>query len=93
MPEIGRLCRSPPAADGDPDGAGAFSGKLKAAGGRHGELRDFCDDGAKPAMPQAFLETDEDGFLVASLDIDHAVGPEPGLRKGRSKKVRTREAP
>jgi hypothetical protein len=31
--------------------ARAFGSKLKAAGGRHGELRDFCDDSAKAAMP------------------------------------------
>ena len=44
-------------------------------------------------MPQAFLETDEDRLLIARLDIDHAVGHEPGLRKGRGEEVRAREAP
>jgi len=66
---------------------------LKAAGGRQGEPRDFCDDSAKAAMPQAFLETNEDRPLIARLDINHAAGHEPGLRKGRGKKVRAREAP
>ena len=44
-------------------------------------------------MPQAFLETDEDGFLIARLDIDHAVGHESGLRESWGKEVRAREAP
>ena len=93
LPEIGRLCRPPPAADGDADGAGAFGRKLKAPGGRHGESRDFCDDSAKAAVPQAFLETNEDRLLIARLGIDHAVGHEPGLRKGRGEEVRARDAP
>ena len=38
---------------------------MKAAGGRHGEPHDFCYDSAKAAMPQAFLETDEDRLLIA----------------------------
>src|SRR3984893_2016437 len=41
LAEIGRLCRPPPAADGEADGARAFGGKLKAGGGRHGEPRDL----------------------------------------------------
>jgi hypothetical protein len=56
-----------------------FGGKLKATGGRHREPRDFCYDSAEPAVPQAFLETDEDRLFVARLDIDHAIGHEPGL--------------
>ena len=87
LSEIGRLCRPPPAADGDADGAGAFGGKLKAAGGRHREPCDFCDDSAKAAMPQTFLETDEDRLFVARLDIDHAIGREPGLREGRGEQI------
>jgi len=93
LAEIGRLCRPPPAADSEADGARAFGGKLKAAGGCDGEPCDFCDDSAKAAMPQTFLETDEDRLLIACLDIDHAIGHEPGLREGRGKKVGAREAP
>ena len=93
LAEIGRLCRPPPAADGEADGARAFGGKLKAAGGRHGEPRDFGDDSAKAAVPQAFLETDEDRLLIARLDIDHAIGHEPGLREGRGEQVLARETP
>ena len=52
---------------------------MKAAGGRHGEPRDLCDNGAKAAVPQAFLETDEDRLFVARLDIDHAIWHEPSL--------------
>ena len=32
-------------------------------------------------------------FLVARLDIDYAIGHEPGLREGRGEEVRPREAP
>jgi hypothetical protein len=66
---------------------------LKAAGGGHGEPRDLGDNGAKAAVPQAFLETDEDRLLIARLDIDHAIGHEPGLREGRGEQVRARETP
>jgi len=93
LAEIGRLCRPPPAADGEADGARAFGGKLKAAGGRHGESRDLGDNGAKAAVPQAFLETDEDRLLIARLDIDHAIGHEPGLREGRGEEVLPGETP
>ncbi len=87
MAEINRLCRPPPSADGDADGVGAFRGKLKAAGGRHGEPCDFCDDSAKPAMPQTFLETDEDRLFVSRLDIDNSIGHEPGLCEGRGEQI------
>jgi hypothetical protein len=92
LAEIGRLCRPPPAADGEADGARAFGGKLKAVGGRHGEPRDFCYDSAKAAVPQALLEADEDRLFVYRLDIDHAVG-EPSLREGRGEEVLARDAP
>src|SRR5580704_12803195 len=71
----------------------AFGGKLKAAGGRHGEPRDFCYDSAKAAVPQAFLETDEDRRLIARLDIDHAIGHEPGLREGRGEQILPGDTP
>src|ERR1700730_7038962 len=92
LAEIGRLCRPPPAADGEADGARAFGGKLKAAGGRHGEPRDLGDNSPKPAVPQTLLEADEDRLFVYRLDIDHAVGHEPGLREGRGEQVRARDA-
>ncbi len=44
-------------------------------------------------MPQAFLEIDEDRLLIARLDIDHAVGQEPGLREGRSEQILPGETP
>ena len=46
------------------------SGKLKAVGCAYGQPRDFCYDSAEPAVPQTFLETDEDRLLVARLDIE-----------------------
>jgi hypothetical protein len=82
-----------PAADGDADGAGAFGGKLKAAGVGHGQKRDFCYDSAEPAVPQTLLETDENRLFVSRLDIDHAAGHEPGLRESRGEEVLPRDAP
>jgi len=38
-------------------------------------------------MPQTFLETDEDRLFVARLDIDHAIGHEPGLCEGRGEQI------
>jgi hypothetical protein len=57
------------------------------------DSRDFCYDSAEPAMPQAFLETDEDRRLIARLDIDHAIGHEPGLREGRGEQILPGETP
>jgi hypothetical protein len=45
------------------------------------------------AVPQAFLETDEDRLFVSRLDVDHAARHKPSLRKGRGEEVRAREAP
>ena len=92
MPPAGRN-RPPPAADGEADGARTFGGKLKAAGCGHGEPRDFCHDSAKGAVPQTLLETDEDRLLIARLDIDHAIGDEPGLREGRGEQILPGDAP
>ena len=58
-----------------------------------GKSRDLGDNGAKAAVPQAFLETDEDRLLIARLDIDHAVGHEPGLREGRGEQILPGETP
>ena len=44
-------------------------------------------------MAQTFLETGEEGFLVARLDINHAIGPEAGLGDGRSEEVLAGDAP
>jgi hypothetical protein len=82
-----------PATEGDADGAGASGSELQAARGGHGQTGHFGDDPAKPAMAQTFLEAGENRLLIARLDIDHAVGHEPGLRKGRGEQVRARDAP
>ena len=70
-----------------------FGGKLKATGGRHREPRDFCYDSAEPAVPQTLLETDENRLFVSRLDIDHAVGHEPGLHESRGEEVLPGDAP
>ena len=44
-------------------------------------------------MPQAFLKAGEDDLLVASFEIDDAVGVQPGLRTRRRKQVQSRETP
>ena len=38
-------------------------------------------------------QTDEDRLLIARLDIDHAIGHEPGLREGRGEQVLPGETP
>src|ERR1700730_18130144 len=91
MPMAGRnrpLCRPPPAAECEVDGARAFGGKLKAAGGRHGEPRDLGDNSAKPAVPQTLLEADEDRLFVYHLEIDPVGGHERVLPEGRGERVR-----
>lgn len=44
-------------------------------------------------MSQTFLETGEQRFLVAGLDMDHPVGLETGLRYRRGEKIGTRDDP
>ncbi len=57
------------------------------------EIRTTSATTAPRPMPQAFLETDEDRFLIARLDIDHAVWHEPGLREGRGDQILPCDAP
>src|SRR3984893_6317615 len=84
LSEAGGLGLAAPAMDGDADGAGTFGGKLKTAGGGHGEPRDLGNNGGQPAMPQTLLETGKHSLFVARFDINHAVGQKPGLRDGRA---------
>ena len=93
MAEVRRLRLTPPAPYGDADRAGAFRRKLKPARGRHGEPRDFGDDGAEPPMTQSFLETGQHGLLIGRLDIDHPVGRQPGLSEGRREEILAGDAP
>ncbi len=44
-------------------------------------------------MPQALLETGHEAGLVARLDIDHPVWPEPRLAERRREQVRAGHAP
>ena len=93
MAEVRSLSLTPPAPYGDADRAGAFRRKLKPAGGRHGEPRDFGDDRAESPMPQSFLETGQHRFLIRRLDIDHPVGQQPGLSEGRREEILPCDAP
>jgi hypothetical protein len=40
---------------------------------------------AEPAMPQSLLEAPKDRWLVSGVNVDHAVGQDPGLGKGRAR--------
>ncbi len=93
MSKIGGLGLAPPPANGDAERAGGFRGKLQAARAGHGQAGEFGDDGAQPAMPKPFLETGEDGRLVASLDIDHPAGGQPGLSERGREEILARDAP
>jgi hypothetical protein len=93
LPEVDGVGLPSPAAHGDPDGAGAFGGELKAAGGHRRQVCDLGDNRAESAMPQALLEAGEEGFLVARLDIDHTIGPKPDLGDGWSEEVLAGDAP
>jgi len=93
MTEIRRLRLPAPAPDGDAEGAGAFSRELQATGCRHGEPRHFGDHSPETRVAQAFLETRQDGFVVAGLDIDHPARRETDLRQRRRKEVLMGDAP
>jgi len=44
-------------------------------------------------VTQAFLKATQESFLVADLDIDHAVGMQPSLRERRREEVAPSNAP
>jgi len=93
LAEIGGLGLSAPTAQRNADRARAFGGELKATRGGHRQARDFCDHGAKPAMPQAFLATGEHRLFIAAFEIDDTVGLQANLRESWSKQVRPGDAP
>jgi len=93
LAEIGRFGLSPPAAQRDADRPGAFRRELQSAGGGHGEAGDFADDGAKPTMPQPFFHACEKRLVVASFNIDDAIGRQARLGDCGSEQVRSRDAP
>jgi hypothetical protein len=53
----------------------------------------FGDDGAETAMTQPFLETREQRFFIACLDMDHTVWRETRLRNCRGKEIGPRDDP
>jgi hypothetical protein len=44
-------------------------------------------------MPQSLLEAGEHRWLVTGLDVDDAIGQEPGLGDGRREEILARDAP
>jgi hypothetical protein len=44
-------------------------------------------------VPQTLLKAGEDGLLVAALEIDDAIGVQPGLRERRRKQIQSGETP
>jgi hypothetical protein len=93
LARIDHLGLPPPSVERDADGFGFLCAELEPARGRHIEAGDLADDGPEPAMSQAFFDADEDGLVVAGLDIDDAVGGETRLGQGRGEKVRRGDAP
>lgn len=72
---------------------GLFGGELQPPRGGHGQTRDFTDDCTKSAMADAFFHAGKDCLVVASLDINDAVGFQAGLRQRRGKQVWPGDAP
>ena len=93
LPKIRGLRHSSPTPERDPDRAAAFGGKLQSPRGCHREAGDFGNHAAKTSVPQAFLETGEDGGFVAGIDIDHAIGIEASLGQRRREEIRAGHAP
>ena len=93
LSKIGGLGLAPPAPKGDADRPGAFSRELQAPGGGHGKTGDLADDGAQPAMSEAFLHAGEDRLVVACLDVDHAIRRQSCLRERRREEIRACDTP
>jgi hypothetical protein len=91
--KIGGLRLSSPATNGDTDGARAFRGQLKPARCRHREASDLGYDSAEATMAQALLETGQDRFLVAGLDIDQSAQRQAGLGEGGREEILPDDAP
>lgn len=72
---------------------GFFGGELEPPRGRHGQARDFTDDRAQPAMPDAFFHAGENCLVVAGLDIDDAVRFQARLLQRRRKEIGPGDAP
>lgn len=67
--------------------------ELQPPRGRHGQTRDFADDRAQPAMPDAFFHTGEDCLVIAGLDIDDAIRFQARLHQRWGEQVWPGDAP
>lgn len=93
LTEVDGFGLSAPAPQRETDRAASLGAELETPGGGHVESRDFTDNRAETAMPQAFLDTCEHGLVVAGLDIDHAIGRQTRLRKRRGEEIGSRDDP
>lgn len=85
--------RVAPAPQGERHDAGVGGRELQASRRGHVQRRQFPDHGAQAAASQAFLHRLEDLLVAGGVDIDDAVGPEPGLREGRRVEIALAHAP
>lgn len=93
LAEIGGFGLSTPAAQDETDRAATLGTKLQPPGGSHIEPRNFTDHSAEAAMAQSFLDAGQYGIVIASLNVDHAVGREAGLSQGRGEQIRSGNDP
>jgi hypothetical protein len=56
-------------------------------------VSDLCDDSAKLAMPQSFLETSQHRLVVSRFDIDHSIWRKPGRSNCRREQILAGDAP
>lgn len=93
MPEIRRLGLSPPAANGNADGAGTFGGELQPARGGHRQARQLADDDTEATVAQALFHAGEQCLFVTGLDIDDTARQQTHLGQRRREQVRPCDAP
>jgi hypothetical protein len=67
--------------------------ELQAARGDHRQSGRLSHDTGKPAVAQTFLHHQQNRAFVAGLDVDHAIGVQPGAREGRREQVAGLHAP
>ncbi len=93
LTEIRGVGLATPAAQCDADRAASLCAELEPTRCGHVEPRHFADDSAEPAVTETFLDTGEHSLVVAGLDVDHAVGREPGLGQRWCEEIGPRDDP
>jgi hypothetical protein len=93
LPEVRCLGLSSPRPHCDRDRSGGFGRERQPARRRHRKPGHLGDNGAEAAVTDPFLEARQHRFLVAGVDVDHAVRTEADLSQRRRKQVLPGNAP